>query len=256
MDSVAKFVLLENLNFSFSDCFKSGLRQNRNVNPVVGRLLYLLAAHRIYEVQLLSIVPNEWDWNLETVYSPNAFIKAINHEVIQWFSNTFAIDKTWLATGSNEIYLPFWGYKNTKVLKQSLRSECWIKTGLRMSILAEDYTQKNGFRDRYMIVFSLPAIENQSGKAVTFKHRPFEWQWSYRHPPCYNDTVNVAHWIQTLNEAYSTVPIIPIKSDDFQRLVDHKALIAQFWTRSVGGLDHFKIDDDIDQTCHPQVVKN
>jgi len=232
---------------NFKNCFNLIYKREATTdvrgNPVVAKLVQTIESHRLSKARLLSVVPKTWSWNLATISNPDMFSSAITAEVLDWFAESFAIRKSWLEDGTKEIYLPFWGYKNTPELIRSLKSEAWNREGLRMSILAEDYTHKYGFHRRYMIVFSVPQIHGFSGSTI-YKHKPFEWEWNYLHPPCIRDTVTMANWVREQKHTYPSIPIFPVKRGDFENLISGRAFISDYWTTRVGALDrleHLKV---------------
>ena len=234
---------VESLSFKnyFNLLHKGPAASDVGRNSVVARLDRTIESHGLSKARLLSIVPKTWNWNLATVSSPDLFSAAITAEVLDWFTENFAVQKTWLEDGSEAIYDPFWGYKDTPALIESLNAEAWNHQGLRMSILAEDYTQKYGFHGRYMIVFSVPQIDTTNRSVSFYKHKPFEGEWNYHHPPCIHDTVKMADWIRQQKHAYPSVPIFPGERADFENLISGSAFISDYWTTQVGALDRFGI---------------
>ena len=208
--------------------------------PVVGRINELLNSHGLKHSQLLNVVPREWNWTLANVADDNRLLSSVDNDVLNWFATTFNVTRAWLEEASDEVHEFIWGYKNLLRFFREIADLGWNSPQLCMAILAENYNTKYPALHRYAIVFSLPAINLESIDKTIYKHRLFEHVWNYHHPPCVRDTKAVARWFAMRQTSIRPIPIIPVKSPDFQSIADGKKLLPKIWTENIGGFDRFE----------------
>ncbi len=208
--------------------------------PVVRRIQSLLESHDLKFAQLLSVVPREWGWTLASISDGKSLLASINTDVLDWFAQTFDVNRAWLEEASDQIHESFSGYKHLDIFFNELSDAGWVEPALRMTILAEDYNSKHESLCRYAIVFSLPAIELELTDKTIYRHRLFESVWDFHHPPCLMDTKAVARWFSMRHNHLGTIPIIPVNNRSFQDIADGRRLLSTAWTTGIGSLDRFE----------------
>lgn len=219
-------------------------RRIENMKPsmlktVAKRFDQLLESNHLNGAELLSLVPSEWGWNMSTVEDPVQLSKALKAEYISWFANTFQVNESWLNGSEEQAVTPFWGYKHPEILGTALREEDWLNDKLKMTILAEEYAGQDAPLGRYVIVFSKPIAELGKEKTI-YKHVFFETVWQWGHLPCRFETKAIARWYSMVLKQFGTIPIVPVKRQEFEQLIKLKILPGKFVTLESSGYDHFE----------------
>lgn len=194
------------------------------------RVQGLIQDHGLTDAQFLAFVPPEWNWSVATIGDADQLVKALRATQIGWFAKTFNVERKWLeGQGQGEwACIPFMGYKQISVLGWELQRRGWLNPKLKMTMLAEDYFDKRFPLGRYAIVFSSPAFPASPDADSLYQHNLFEGEMPWGEWICRRDTKAVARWFSMHLNHFERIPIVPIKSRDFNRVVKLEISPAQF----------------------------
>lgn len=229
------FVNVESFNLNIFGC----RAPNNPELPVVRRIECLLNSHELKLPQLLEIIPQAWDWSLDTVLAPEKLLAALGNDQLVWFAEEFEVELAWLNEGSNRAHSPISGYKNLDQFFETLCELGWASPDLRLSILGEDYDANYGFLGRYLLVLSVPAFYVESIDQTIYRHRIFDSMMNYDHMPCRLDTKAICRW-HIDSHGIRAIPIIPVGTDQVEGVAAGETLISSVWTEQIGGFDRFE----------------
>ncbi|GAA4435831.1 hypothetical protein [Bremerella cremea] len=193
------------------------------------RLQQLLEWHDLTGPQLLYLIKPEWKWTASDVSDPDRLASLCQSEHLEWFADTFGVNRAWLDGTSDTISQTLSAYKWLDEFVRQMREGGWLHPSLRMTILTCDYRGAKEPLGDYAIVFSRLIEPDHPEAPVVYRYvlvEGFAWRWS--HYPARRDTKTIARWFSRVFHSCDEIPVVSIGSKDLKEVVDLKVSPGKF----------------------------
>lgn len=202
---------------------------NFDTSKLSGRLQQLMAWHGLSGPQLLYFAKPEWNWGADDVSDAESLAAICRLEHLDWFAETFGIERAWLDGTDDIVTQSLPAYKWLDEFARHLRIDGWLHPSLEMTIFACDYRGPAKPLGNYVIVLSRQIISEHQDAPKIYRHALVEsFSWTWRHWPARRDTKAIARWFSRTLHHCGEIPVVSICANDFQELVDRKVSPGKF----------------------------
>ncbi|WDQ14564.1 hypothetical protein [Rhodopirellula sp. P2] len=138
--------------------------------------------------QLLTMVPSDWDWTLDSIANTQRLSLEITADRLHWIADQFGVRRNWITGLDNQIYDLVWGYKQLDRLAHSLAERKTLGPSMRMTAFVDERNHMDSevsHRKPVALVASTPMQVTDDHSETVLRHvvcgDDFAWSnWATR----------------------------------------------------------------------------